>query len=544
MPRSSGKEPDMIPAEKKKRFVKVFLWSIAFLFPLVLLTFLRMQCTASQGGEPGTDSFYHAAMALQGSGSYTAKKFSFLVFSLWHETFADKELLYHILLQGLFFLQKMMTGDSFPFTFPAMVFAAFALFSFLVLLKGLQISPVTAFLSGILFSFGAFAFTYRFLMLRPHVFSLAFLLICCTLFRIRDLRKKCAGFFLLAFLYAWSYSNPHFLLVPVLFYAFFARKEYTNKSILFPASLLAGLLAGYILHPQFPNTFAVWKVQSLDAVLNPLFYGRTLTPKLAPMEMMPGNFAWFRNAIPFYLLCYISLYLFIRLREKGIREKRDIFTPSEKTILRLALLFTAGTFFILRFIEYALPFTVAAFAVLTEHSEREKTGFFAWKIPEKRVFLLFFAFSAVFMLINITLMQKSNFKNKIPRGPAEYLVKNTPANSLVVNLDWGDFPAMFYANRHNVFLWGMDPAFSYAVSPEKGRKLENCVLNSIRRPAMDTAIRHLTGADFAFVLSRREKFIRYLKAQGWKVVYESEEGCIFTLKKQIRKDQKWILKDL
>ena len=114
---------------------------------------------------------------------------------------------------------------------------------------------------------------------------------------------------------------------------------------------------------------------------------------------------------------------------------------------------------------------------------------------------------------------------------AKYLQENTPENSLVINLDWGDFPAMFFANNHNTLLWGMDPAFSYAFAPKKARQLENCVLNSIRQRNVDSRIHELTGAEYAFVLSRREKFIKYLKDCSWQVVYESEEGAVFSLKK-------------
>ncbi|MBP5182648.1 MAG: hypothetical protein J6331_06440 [Lentisphaeria bacterium] len=385
-----------------------------------------------------------------------------------------------------------------------------------------------------LFSFCAFAFTYRFLMLRPHVLSIAFLLFSCALFSLPvpgGSPGRLAGFFLLAFLYAWSYSNPHFLLIPMLFYCWFSRKELARKGLLFPAVVFAGLLAGYVLHPQFPNTFAVWKVQSLDAVLNPLFYGRKFAPKLAPMEMMPGNFAWFRNALPFYFLCYASLYLFIRLREKEKREKKELFTPQEKTVLALAAVFALGTFFVLRFIEYALPFAAASFGVLLSRSEEEKSGFFAWKIPRRKVFFLLGAFTTLFFLLDTHLMLKSNFRHRVPEGPAKFLARNTKKGDLIVNLDWGDFPAMFYANSRNVQLWGMDPAFSYAVSPATARRLENGVLDSIRQKGTDELFHALTGADFAFVLSGREKFVRYLKACSWKAVYESEEGCVFALGK-------------
>ncbi len=526
----SGKNQQNISPFLHEKHSVLFQWGLfflSFLVPFLILLFLRMRCVALQGGEPGTDGFYHAAMALGGKELYGAKKFPFLAFSLWNDTFADKELLYHILLQGLFYLQSFVKSEPFPFTFPAITFTASGILAFLFLLKSFKLPPKIIFLSGILFSCGVFAFTYRFLMLRPHVFSIALILFSCIFFSIRSFSLRLAGFFVTALLYAYSYSNPHFLLLIILPYMFFLRKEYLRKKLLLlPVSVLAGLLLAYLLHPQTPHTFTIWKVQSIDAMLNPIFYGGKLSPKLTPMEMMPGNFGWFRNALPFYILFYFCIFLFIRLKEK----KYFSFTAGEKTIFFLAVFFTAGTFAVLRAIEYALPFTVVSFAILLHRSQEEKTGFFAWKIPSLRVYALLYLVAALFLFLNVFLMLKSNFRNNIPRGPAEYLIKNTPKNSLVVNLDWGDFPAMFYANRHNRYLWGMDPAFSYAVSELKARKLENCVINSIRREDTDKLFHALTGADYAFVLSRREKFIRYLKERNWKIVYESKEGCIFSLK--------------
>lgn len=507
---------------------KFFLYA-AFLLPLCLLIFLRMLCTQIHGGEPGTDGFYHAAMALAGPEVFAAKKFPALVLSIWQDSFADKELFYHFLLMILFHIRQFFTGTSFPFTFPAMTFAAAALLSFTVLLKVLKIPAALIFLSSLLFSFCSYAFTYRFLMLRPHVFSITFMLLCCVILAKGSLKNKSVFLFLLSFLYAWSYSNPHFLLIPILFYAVFAKKKFGKKSFLLLLSAFAGLFAGYLIHPQVPNTFYIWKVQSIDALFNPILYGNIFTPRLIPMEMLPGNFMWYRNMLPFYFLCYLSLFFFVRLKEKSSREKREIFSPAEKTILLLALLFTIATFAVLRAVEYAVPFGTGAFAILLKYSIQERTAFFQNPFSHRKILLILFAAALTLALLNTNLMLKSNFKNRPPDGPAKWLKENTPENSLVINLDWGDFPAMFYVNRHNAFLWGLDPAFSYAYAPKKARQLENCVLNSIRRKKEDSRIHALTGAKYAFVLSRREKFITYLKDCSWKPVYESEEGCIFLL---------------
>lgn len=103
--------------------------------------------------------------------------------------------------------------------------------------------------------------------------------------------------------------------------------------------------------------------------------------------------------------------------------------------------------------------------------------------------------------------------------------RNLPEKTLVVNLNWGDFPAIFHANRKQVFLWGMDPEFSVAADPERTRKIEQMLLQA--QHMTPRRFYALTGSRYALVLAKRENFIRYLKKIGWRAVYEAEDGALF-----------------
>lgn len=516
--------------ENGSRKQELFLLFAAFLVPLFLLGILR-SIAGFEGGEPGTDAFYHVKMGLLGPGVFCAEKFPLLASSLWTDVFADKELSYHFLLGGVTYLRKFITGSTEgPFTFQTVFFCALALGCFVKLLHSLKIPAPFIFLTSLLFPFCAASFTYRFLMLRPHVYSIALLLLFCAIAAEKGLsrRGRLAAGLLMGFLYSWSYSNSHFLLIPAFLYSFFAWRESREKKEFFFLLVTAvGLLLGGILHPQFPNTFHIWKVQGVDAMLGPLT-GSGFASRLAPMEMQPGSLKWHLNNIPFYFLLYFILLMVCRLREKG---KLDL-APAEKMIFSMGVIFSCGLFWALRSVEMAAPFMMAAFAILLKKVFLLSLPLpllpFAG-VPLKRYLVLLLAV-LLFILHSSLFILGSAYRTKAPYTIAEFFRKNCSPNEVVCNMDWGDFPAMFFASGMEIRqLWGMDPVFSYAKDRKLARELERTIINSIYIPGMDRRLHELTGSKFAFLLSHRKTFIRHLKRQNWKVVFENEEGAVFAL---------------
>ena len=103
--------------------------------------------------------------------------------------------------------------------------------------------------------------------------------------------------------------------------------------------------------------------------------------------------------------------------------------------------------------------------------------------------------------------------------------KESAGGALVVNLNWGDFPAIYHANRKQRFFWGMDPVFSLATDPERTRKFEEMLRDP--RKLTPTRFYKLTSTRYALVLSRREAFVRYMKSIGWTALYEDRSGTVF-----------------
>ena len=187
-------------------------------------------------------------------------------------------------------------------------------------------------------------------------------------------------------------------------------------------------------------------------------------------------------------------------------------------------MFTLGTFMVLRTIEYAGPFTGVFGAIVWTIALREKIFLPGTGKPERFGLVLTLA---AFLLAGIAAAVNISYSSRIT-PPADklgsWMERNLPEKELVVNLSWGDFPTLFYSNRKQVFLWGMDPEFSVAADPKRTRRIESVLLN--QRELTPRRFAHATGARYAVLLARREEFAEFLKDLGWHAIYEGEDGVV------------------
>ena len=507
-----------------KRYQCLFL-TLAFVIPMLWMAVVRFQGMGD--GETANDAFYHVAMAEEGPAVFCAKKFPPLQLSVWRDTFADKELLYHFLLSGLVKVQRLAGADGkAPFHFPALVFTALLLASLLFAMKRMDVPPPLYLPMTLLAMMSAPNVLFRMLMLRPHILSLILMLILCGALSGGTLRRRMVWTAVISLVYAWSYSNPQFVLIPVLFFAAAGIREDGWKSLLLPAAAASGVLLGLLVHPQFPNTFIIWKVQSFDALFGPLLSGgaRQYGTLMPPLEMMAPGVVWNRNAIPLYVFAYLNFLIFSRLIFR-LGWKR---IPSYcYAVGGLSLLFLGGTFLVLRTVEYAGPFAGLFGAVVWGLALKEDV--FLPGRKEVRKFCLILTLAAMLPALSASAMNIS-YSGKVtprPAGIGPWMERNLPEKTLVVNLSWGDFPSLYYASRKMVYLWGMDPEFSVAADPVRTRRIEQTFLDSSElTPRRFHAV---TGAKYAVLLAKREKFVAYLKALGWRPLYEAEDGVVLSI---------------
>ena len=471
------------------------------------------------------DTYYHIAMAERGPSVFCAKKFPALELSVWRDHFADKELLYHWTLRGLLKLQELFGFPvRVPYHFPALVLIGLLCASLLFAMKRLGVAPPLYLPMTMLALMSAPNVMYRILMLRPHVLSLILMFFLCGQLAEGPLRRRLIWTLLISLVYAWSYSNPQFIVIPVLFFAFASCRQDGWKGLLLVVAALGGVMLGLLIHPQFPNTFLIWKVQSFDALFGPLLQSgvRQYSTLVSPQEMHAPHVIWNCRALPMYAFVYLNFLIFARLIAKlGWKNIPPVFYA----VGGLSLLFTGGTFLVLRTIEYAGPFAGLFGAMVWSLALKEKVFLPGRDRPARSALILTLL---TFIPAGFSTGLNIGYSSSMSRPATElgaWMERNLPEGELVVNLNWGEFPQLFHGSRKQVFLWGMDPEFSIAADPKRTQRIERMLFD--RQQLNPRLFRRVTGGRYAVTLTKDDESVEYLNSIGWKTLYNGPDGVVF-----------------
>ncbi|MDD4874762.1 MAG: hypothetical protein PHE15_07335, partial [Dehalococcoidales bacterium] len=189
------------------------------------------------------DSYYHVAVSgfIKNCGLHYP--FPWAQFSIFKDSFSDKDLLLHILnLPFLYIFREPVTAGKYALVFQAGIF--FIAYAF-VLRKYLPDNLAAPFL---LLPLASPVFTSYLLQLRPATLANVF-----TVLGVYFLiNKKPGSVFIVALLYSLSHISFPMLVI----FAFvcevlrlFMNKEFFIKNIY---AALAGITAGIFIHPNFP----------------------------------------------------------------------------------------------------------------------------------------------------------------------------------------------------------------------------------------------------------------------------------------------------
>ncbi len=475
--------------------------------------------------ELSVDGYYNARLAQSGPQVYLAKEFPHLEVSVFRKYFADKELIYHVVLDGIFRVQECLNMSlNPPFRLPLFLFLMAAVCAFFAACRRAGVRRELLLPGGLFFIFLCYPAAGRLFMLRSHVFSVALLFLAVWFLTGRRVNlKNCLILALISFLYSWSYSIPFFILIVPCAYAFFrCMRRGGAKEWLFPLSSALGVLAALILHPQYPwNLLVLWR-QGFYAM-----FARSrgeLAAYLAPAEM--HGVTW--NVLPYYLPLLLAVLAGIAcMIYAACRERKYILNPELYASGGLALFFSAGIFFAVRSAEYALPFGVFFCIQIAEHCLR--------RIPEPKhvryaflVLCVLSIFSAAFCIRKISGL-KQEFPE--PENLCAFLRENIPAGYPVYNPVWGDFPRLYFYDPLHAWQWGIDPVLSLDTDPVKYELLVRTVHPSAPCPSQKEVLEKL-GTQVAVVLYPGTAVAKHLHENGWKLLVQfmepgREEGWIF-----------------
>ncbi|MBE6404529.1 MAG: hypothetical protein E7040_00745 [Lentisphaerae bacterium] len=493
------------------------------LVPVILLISLR--CLIPDGRENSTDVYWHIHAADRSFSEMTAKEYP-ITLSIWRNQFADKELLFHVLLKGYTGIKHFFNSPVVPpFTGASLLLLLLFFSAFVYAAVKAGISNKMLWLCTLGVALFSPLFTYRLLMIRPHVLSMALMMLSCGfLFQGPGKWKTVLIIFGMGWLFAWTYSTPHLLVVTAIAFgiAYFPKEKF--RALLPILSSAAGIFCGLLIHPQSPNTLTLWKIQGIDALLAPT---AALGDGLIPIaqELHPPRSLWIVTSIPIFLLLYFCLVMWNRLREqKGWKE-----IPPQCTVCTLLALFwmSAAYMISLRPIEYAIPMLFLTLGLVLPLVIQNQSFRYS-KDPK----ILYIAFSVLVALnIAFTIPYTYNSMKKksaaMPTKLVTTLKTLAKPGDRVVNLDWSDFPPLVFLAPEYEFTWGLDPMFSFVPYPEQSK-----MLGKLAQPRVHNsyAVRRVFKAEYAVLLRRQWHMGMNLKFNsGWEVVYEGPDGWIFKL---------------
>ena len=365
--------------------------------------------------------------------------------------------LYHVITAGLIKIFGLLVGVKIW----AAVAAAFVFASAYFIFKRLNITY--AFVWTFFLFIASSIFTVRLLFERPFVISIPlFFLSYYFLYQ-----RQYFWLFIATVLYILTYNlAPIVLLLVAVFLAvdfYFSRSLNLKPSI----AVLGGIAAGIILHPHPLNYIYVMSVH-LFKVFYYLLSGVNLN---TGAEIQLHSFADFLEGNFLITLFYIlALAICFKLW-------------SDKKVNRLSLsLWLVSIFWFLvtllvpRGTEYWLPLAV----LLVAYAFQELRQSADWPVFQTQLrqkitpaLLYFFILSAIaiFAAYNIFTVfmfvydRRQDISDYYFQEANNWLIDNTPFNSVVYYPIWSMWPQMFFYNDHNRYLTAFGPEFLYEYNP-------------------------------------------------------------------------------
>jgi hypothetical protein len=218
--------------------------------------------------------------------------------------------------------------------------------------------------------------------------------------------------------------------------------------------IIAGMLAGLLLSPFFPNNLRFLHFELVQQIL------------LKPKELALGaeweavSSSRFFGSSVLGILFFFGSEIFASVA-RARSDARLVLMRSLSVLLLLGALLSA------RLIEYFVPVALLAAAMTVsrglEELGGERLGFrVAWGIS---LFLcLPFAAVNVKEALRITESISQELTIDDYRQAARWLEQNSKPGDVVVS-QWDDFPMLFFFDRKNRYLWGLNAAYGYGYDP-------------------------------------------------------------------------------
>ncbi|MBW2543209.1 MAG: hypothetical protein JRF15_14080 [Deltaproteobacteria bacterium] len=407
----------------------VFAWSLVFLFVAGGLQFYFTPFV--EGDAP-----YHAAVGKLIRQNGILYEFPWTPFSWLSDRYADDRLLFHLLYVPFANLDWITAARI-----VGTIAGAAILIALYLVLRAEQIR--FAGLWTLIPLTGSVLFISRFMLVRPHLLSIALAL----LFLWAAARGRLAILAAVSFLYPLTYiafwQLPCLLLIAAETARFLARKPIRWKPA---AVVVCGIALGIAVHPNTLNLIAYNWIVMVDVLVKNTW--------LAPVGIDMGREL---NTYPlggWIQGLSVSALMTAAAAVYGWRYRRE-------DLVLLAFALAALGFCVLtirsaRFAEYFVPFSVAAFATASR--------FIAWRFLAPSLLAISLAYTM--FVGSFTFSQWSRETNPMPPSTAARFQQLIPPGSRVFTTRWDYTGLLMVALPERYFLVALDPTLFFLKDPE------------------------------------------------------------------------------
>ncbi|MDD2772574.1 MAG: hypothetical protein PHP45_02645 [Elusimicrobiales bacterium] len=455
------------------------------------------------------DEYYHMAVTRLMLKSGFPHSLGWFRFSMLREAYADKDLLLHIItLPFLAVFKNPLLAGKLAAVFMDGIFIAAAAallrryaggFAAAALLAAFLASPV---------------FVTYMLYLRP-----ATLAITLTLLGLHFMaQKRKWGVFIICALFALA----HISAFTMIFFAALCEGIRKAKDGEFHQDTLAycllGLLAGYIIHPNFPFNLATVYV---NAFLAPYYAHLDKTIPFGTELLPAATDAAIRSNIPLFAAAGLMFWAAVTLRPK-LSSATLFFIASAQVFCVLA----AGS---VRFNHQALPVALLAAAAFW--------GDLSAAPPSRRVKALFSCLwlaacaagiAIAMQTVSERIRQRTSFIGAAQEA-AMKLSSFVPPGANVFHSAWSDSHMLALYSPGNYYINALDPIYMHYVKPASARLYDAIQWGALEIDAY-TAIKDVFGSEYVYAL-KISPFYKHNNADNrFKTLYENGGAVILQLR--------------
>ncbi len=310
----------------------------------------------------------------------------------------------------------------------------------------------------------------------------------------------------------------------------------SNSAIATAGGLLAGVVLGLLIHPNFPTNlgFSWLHIVQIGAInaKNLFGLGAEWYP-YAPLELLKDSSVAGAFVVAALALFFSSLRLKAepRLDEQAIGRALGltllfaIFLPlAVKSRRHIEYALPAIILWIGYFLGMMQPFAKSVVVPWVKRSVSSIPWMFKW--APAILFCISILLVSVYQVVTARGQFANGWRKDHLLGASRYLDAHTRPGAIVLNGSWADPPFLLYHSLHNRYVVALDPTFAYARSPERflrwqeisqGRFSGDLGAAAASYGAEAVLITH--GSDAAYLL--------FAKSKQFREVYKDNEAAIF-----------------